>query len=103
MGILPFTNLPVRMAQVDVVNVEGTEPDVVPNENQACIDLAALKDKKQGVIRKTTGKKGDVWLFGPFFLGGVFMYFFNLQENSNRPDMNIPQVPQSPRMTGFHS
>ena len=60
------------MAQVDVVNVEGTEPDVVPNENQSCIDL---KDKKPGVIRKTTGEKGDVWsLFGPFFWGGgLFM------------------------------
>ena len=42
---------PPRMAQVDVVNVEATGPDVVPNENQSCIDLAALKEKKPGVIR----------------------------------------------------
>jgi len=39
---------PPRMAQVDVVNVEATGPDVVPNENQSCIDLAALKEKKPG-------------------------------------------------------
>ena len=64
------------MAQVDVVNVEATGPDVVPNENQSCIDLVALKEKKPGVIRakyeNSRNEKGMIMVgLGAFFLGEV--------------------------------